>query len=586
MVDFENAGISFEQEDQIDDSDFENAGIDMFQEAEKDAEEPSWLETIGDIGTQATRGALKFFTWPLDVLKISMIGEGLADIDEIEQAYYKHGKPFDREEYVKQLFKYSDFAPTQELAEKGFEELTGISLNPKTGLGKSAGQVAGIAAFTPGKLFSKLGAGLVGAGTTQVLKSAGVGEGTSEFIGDVTAMSPQSLVKQARQFPEKVKNLADTAQKHALPFIEAMTKENMPFIRGRLRENTAKRLKDELGISSKDALNKILTDKLEIKKLQDKGINLNVLAEEAYEQTLQLAKANPQQIKTTSIADSFQKEIDRIKSLAPSPTDAQKEAIMLLERERDIMKVSNPTAEQLVQQHINYNADMKQIYRKPEFSGKEDEVRKTYEFMKDKLLETMETEGHKETAKSFKAANKIYHEKSKLEQSQDILDKAFTGDKYDPNKLNKILNSKKGKFLKRNLGKDAIKDIEEIAQYGQKAEENMSRFMQINNKDVQSNLLAMGKLAPFLLIPHTLKGAAMSMVRPMAQYVQGKLLTRPATREIYKMSMKHAAEGAFNLLKKDMVMLENKIIEEYGSIDDFIDSGWDELNIYQEGDEL
>lgn len=537
------------------------------------ASEANWLETLGDVATQSGRGALKAFTWPLDVLKMGVLGEGLSAIDEVEEFYHKEGKPFDRAKYVKNLFEQSEYIPTQDLAEQSFEKTTGISLEPKTELGKYTKQGSEVASLARGGWASKITRGALAAGTTKGLEAAGVGAGPAEFAGDIVGLSP-SKAKITRKLAPEAASFEKTARKHALPFVEAMARERVPIIKGRISEATEKRLNKELKMSSREAITALERDEFPLKRLQEKGYNIDALAESAYAKSTELAQANPKPISTKPIVESFDREIDRIKSLAPSPSDAQREAIKLLERERDIMKVSNPTAEQLIQQHKNYNADMKQIYRKPEFSGKEEQVRKTYEHMKQELVNAMESQGNKETADAFREANKIYHEKSKLEQTESLLNKVFEGDAYNPKKLERFLNSKKGNLLKRNMSPKAIQDIEEIASYGSKAQDRIAEFMQIDNKSVQSTLQSLGKVAPFILAPHTLKGAAIAYLPQLAQSIQGKLLTRPATREIYKYTLKHAAEGSFDLLKKDMVHLENALVREYGSVDDFIDETW------------
>jgi hypothetical protein len=578
--DFESRGIDLEKDAQQKDDEFENAGFDLETEAAKAKEEPSWLETIGDIFTQTGRGALKVFTWPADVLKLGMIGEGLSDIDELEESFQRAGKPFDREKYVRDVFEASRFIPTQELAEKGFEEVTGISLEPKTKLGKGAKQLAEVAAFTPGGLAKKAISGTIAAGTTAALRGAGVGEGKAEVIGDIASLSPAIIEKAPRLLSKAGQELEKTSQKYGLPFLEFMVKEKEPIVKGRLFKATEQRLKNSFDISSKEALNQIVRNELPVKRLQDRGVNLDALGEHAYDVTRQMAKAKPKTIKTDDIVKNIDNEISRIESLAPSPSDAQKTAIKLLEDERDILKVANPSSEQLINQHMNYNADMKSIYKKPQFSGKEEQVRKTYEFLKDELVNAMEKQGNKDVANAFRGANKIYHEKSKLAQTESLLSKAFKGDTYSPEKLDKLLKSKQGNFLRRNMSPQGIKDLEEIAKYGKEAEKKMANFIDLRNPVVANEVKSWGQLAPFVFLPHNLKGAMLAFAKPMAKHVQGKLLTRPATREVYKLTLKHAADGSYNLLKKDFAKLQNLINQEYGSVDNFVDDVMEELEIF------
>jgi len=579
--DFFSDFIDLESAEKQRDEEFFSDFVDLEQAEKQSQKEPSWLEVTGDVLTQAGLGALSYFTWPADVLKLGMIGEGLTDIDELEELHRKEGKPFDRKEYVKGVFDTARYIPTQELGEHAFEELSGISLQPKTEAGKAAKQFTRLAAFTPGGVAKRLTAGAIGAGSTQALKQAGVGEGKAELIGDVASLSPAAIQKVPSQITKAGTQFEKTAQKHALPFLEFMNRERAPLVKGKLFESTERRLKDAFDLSSTEAMKKIVRDELPLKRLNDRGVNLDALGEHAYEVTHQLAQKNPRPINTQPIVDNIDKEIARIQSLAPSPSDAQKTAIKILENERDILQVAKPSSEQLIMQHKNYNSDVKQIYRKPEFSGKEEQVRKTYAFLNNQLVEAIEKQGSSDVANSFKAANKIYSEKSKLYQTEAILNKAFK-DGYSPKKLDKVLNSKQGNFLRRNMSKEGIKDLEEIARYGKEAQERMAQFIDIKSQTIFNEIKAWGQIAPLLLVPNKMAGGLLSIARPVAQHIQGKLLTRPATREVYKLTMKHAAEGAFNLLKKDFADLEKEISQEYGSVDEFMDAMLLDLPFYED----
>lgn len=555
-------------------------GFINLEDYKKDIEsgkEATWGETIGDWFTQAGRGALKLFTWPADVLKLAMIGEGLSDLDDVEEAFRRAGKPFDREAYIRTVLDQSKYIPTQDLLEQGLESLTGMSLQPKSESGKRVKQGVEIAGFARGSGLGKalLQAG-VGVGTTEALKQAGVGEEKAELLGDLSSLSPSILKKAPKEVPKVAKDLEKTALQYALPFKEFMVRERSPILKGSLSKKAESRLKEQFNVSTKEAIDKIVEGKIPIRRLREKGVNLDAMADTAYEQTRSLAKANPKEISTEDIVKNIDKRIEDILALAPSPSDAQKTAIKVLQNERDILSVSKPSSEQLINQHMNYNSDMKSIYRKAEFSGKEDEVRKAYEFLKDELVGAMSKQGNAEAAESFKAANKIYSEKMKLEQSESILEKAFK-DGYSPKKLEKVLHSKGGKYLRRNMGKEAVSDIEEIAKYGKEAQERMDKFLDLSNASVSKEIQSWGQLAPMVFFPHKVVGAGLGIMKYIAQPIQGKLLTRDATRKIYKLTLKHAAEGSFNLLKKDFINLEKEISKEWGSVDNFVDATMEEI---------
>lgn len=569
-------GVDLESLKQQDTEKLEEHSVDLDNYKPPPKEEPGFWENVGDVFLQTGRGALRAFTWPLDVLKLGMLGEGLSDIEDLEDAYRREGVPFDKQKYIKDVFETSNYIPTQDLLEQGFEKITGISLEPKSEIGKKVKQGAEVAALTRGGPVRRLISGSTAAATTAGLEKLGVNEDKAELAGDITGFTSGGLTKSPRVLSKEAQKLSNTAQKYALPFAEFMARAKEPFVRGRILKRTEQRLGEELGKSSDQAIKDIISGQIPISNLKNRGINLDNLAQHAYSKTRQLAQRNPAPLNTADMVTNIDKEISRLKGLAPSPSDAQKAAISLLEQERDVLKIAKPNAEQLINQHINYNANMQKIYAKPEFAGKENEVRKAYEFLKNQSVQTIEKQGHKDTANAFRASNKIYSEAAKLREAESILSEAFKGDKYDPKKLSKIIDSRKGNFLRRNLGDQAVKDIKEISEYGVKAQKNIEEFIDLGPNSIAREIRNLGQLAPFVLLPFGLKGVLLAGAVPVAKYTQGFLLTRPATRNALKLTLKHAAEGAYGLLKKDFNKLESLIDEEYGSIDNFIDSAMQE----------
>lgn len=572
--------IDLEDESRKDDNEFESDLIDLDKAKEQDKKnEPSFTEKAADLFVQGGKGVLRAFTWPLDILKLGMIGEGLAGADELEELYFKAGKAdeFDRDAYIKDVLETSEFIPTQDFAEKQLEKGTGFSLKPKSELGNLVDQGATIATLSPGGALKKGASALTAMATTGTLKSLGVGDEKAELAGDLTSLGPQFIKKVPRMLSKEAKNLEQTAQKHVLPFLEMMTRENAPRVKGKISEATSKNLKNEFKLSTEEAINKVQRNEFMLKRMQENGVNLEDLARHAYDQTERLAARNPKVFNTTPMVNNIEAEINRIKKLAPSPSEAQKTAIELLENQRDAMKVASPNSQQLVQQHKNYNADMKSIYKKPEFSGKQEEIRKSYEFLKKQTVDLMKNQGNQATAHSFEAANKIFHQKSMLEETQKILEKGFKNGEYSPKKLQSVLEGRDSKFLKRNMSPSAIQDIKDIAKYGVEAEKKMSQFIQIADPNVINSIASWGQLAPLLFLPSKAKGAALAIAKSLSERTQGKLLTSDATRNIYKATLKHAAEGSFQLLKKDFHLLEQAISKEYGDVDNFIDKMMEEL---------
>ena len=123
--------------DQEDRSDYEGTINANEYAASKEAEELTWWDSAKEAGLQAAAGLGQAFTYPLDILKMAVIGEGLTDIDELESAFEKAGKPFDRNKYIQAVMEQGEFVPTQSLLERKIDETFGTNIeHPKTKTGK------------------------------------------------------------------------------------------------------------------------------------------------------------------------------------------------------------------------------------------------------------------------------------------------------------------------------------------------------------------------------------------------------------------------------------------------------------------
>jgi len=94
------------------DEDAEASAIDMKEYASSpEAEEATWWDVAKDTFVQPILGTLNAFTIPADVLKIGMMAEGLSGVDELEEAYKKAGKEFDKNDYIKKVAETSQYIP-------------------------------------------------------------------------------------------------------------------------------------------------------------------------------------------------------------------------------------------------------------------------------------------------------------------------------------------------------------------------------------------------------------------------------------------------------------------------------------------
>ena len=577
IVDLDSYSQEAQAEDYASDVDLEDYA------SSQEAQEASWWDVAKDVIIQPALGFAQAFTWPADVLKIGMVGEALTDLDELESAFEKAGKPFNRSEYVKSVSDQSQFIPTQKLLEDTFSAKTGISLEPKSETGKNIRKFFTLAGLLRGKgLGNAVKGGAVGAGTTAGLKAAGVNETASELLGDVAAGSIVALSKSGRVLSPEIQELEKTASKHGLPFPEYMTRPKEELVKPWINENQRMAAQKDLGMSSKEAIEQIIEGKLPIARLKNQGSDLDVITNDAYDYVKDLASKHKAPVPTSQIVKDADSEIARIKSLSPSPSDAEKAAINILETEKFIFKkATQESPERLIQQIKNYNANVSQIYRKPAFSGVEDEVRGAYAYLNNSIRNTIESEVGTDARQAMKTADALFAEKSKLDKVESLIEKSFINGDYNPKKLNSLLNSRQGQIVQREMGSKAIGEIKDIAKYGEEATKAVNQLAKSSMH--LGNISEWGPIAGFLLhkIPKT--AGFLLAARPLGNRVKGYLLMRPATREVYRDIVKNAAQGSYKTLAADFAKLNAAISNDFGSVEDFIKSMMDDLELY-EGD--
>jgi len=569
-----------------------------------EAIEASWWDWTKDIVLQPLRGVAQAFTWPLDVLKIGIMGEAFSGLDELESAFEKAGKPFDRDAYINTVMKQGNLIPTQGLLEDLIQENTGFSFEPTTKTGKFINKASRIAKLAKGNVQIKLLSGATAGTTTHLLNEAGVNETASEFLGDLSSGVPQAFTRSPKQFTPEVERLMKIADKNGIPFYEYMTKPPGGVFTPKISQAREAAIKSELGVTSQQAAKAIIEGRIPISQLRKQGFNLKQLESDAYHEVDILAAAHKKPIKTGEIVSDIQKEVSRIKKSSPSPSDAEITYMNILKEEAEQLTNApkqqavilgpngqplNPpstkripkeiSAEQLVKQHKNYNSNVKGIYRKPEFSGREESVRDAYAFLNNSVRNTLEKEGSKELADSFKEANKIFNQRAVLNRSEALIDKAFINGEYSPRKLRQLLNSKQGQILKRDLGDQAIKEITEIAELGERAVNHTSQIM--NSSKYAKEVLTWGNMAPFILGSTAKMKGALYVGKVVSERVKGYLLTRPASRKVYAGIIKNAANGSFNNMKGDFGKLEELITDEFGSVDNFIKEMINDLEVYE-----
>jgi hypothetical protein len=556
-------------------------------------EESFWQKVVSNPVTQTILGAVQGVTSPLDILKMFITGEGLTDLDELENAYENQGLPFDREDYIQKVFQLAEHIPTLGGAQKLTEEKTGLDLSPKDTFSKilrTGTEIATSGPLSLGKQAVKQGAKRLGTG----IAAASAGEGAKELgvpeqaadIGSYILGGIANARKQPVKLTGKQAETKAFAEKHNLRKFGGLEAEEP------LKNAIAPRPKitaaaEELSETSQKAIDKIIADKIPIAKQRAMGVDLRDAYSKAYAKSNQTAKAldagkKSGAIDLDSLTVNIKDKIKKIQNSAPSLSPSDKTAIKELKKQYKALSDKNPTtdtyigkkisAEQALDQYKNFNEEVEGIYRKADFTGSEEVIKNLYGELKSDLINSIE-KSSPELAKELRFANKIYSETSKLDQITKMTKKAFE-DGYNPTKLNQILGGKRNRqFIERDLGKDAVKEMQDIAKYGMDAEKYVLKVI----KEPKTITQLASELTPAKAMLLLAKGSA-AMVpilgydipKALAQRAKGTMMLSPKGRHSYSEFLKHSISPESAAFKKASRELTKTIEEEYGSEEKFI----------------
>lgn len=537
---------------------------------------------VSSIPGQAALGLLKRFTWPADLYKLLSQGAAMEQLAQFKEQAIEEGDTLFNEEMAREsMMKAFESFPTQELAEKKLEEATGINFSPEGKYQDIARGAGELFSFRPTNLAQKgataiakrlarrVGGSIAGASTEKFLEETGVPKPVAALAGGAThGIAASGKVAPKTLKTEAAKEAREIAEKHNLRKFSGIEKESTTRFKPTITQGREEKLREELAKTSKEAIEKVVEENIPIKKLRDKGYDLK----EAYTESFDLARKAASKEKTpvniSNISRWIEKEAARIRTAAPSRSDPDRAALKILKREHKALAYANPTPDELLNQYQNWNKNLKGIYRKPEFAGSESEVARIYGELKNQLIKSLEKTGRKEVVEPFKFANKLYHERAKLDEVEDILEKALS-EKYDPKKLAKLLDSKRaGGFLKRDIGKEGVQELKDIAKYGKIAEEKVFDNLKIPSKTFESLAKEIGVIGALLIKAKSLPLAPFKIAPAAINRVRGYLFTRDSTRKNYLNFLKSAAEGNPALIKREAEKLNKSIADEFGSVED------------------
>ena len=579
----------------------------------KEAQEATWWDAAKELGIQSGLGFAKAYTWPLDVLKMALIGEGLSDIDDIEMEFEKAGKPFDRNKYIKNVMEQAELIPTQDLLERTIDEKYGTNLNePKTRTGKFFNKLFFLRGLLrqggAGQMRSAAG-GVAGGATTAALREAGAPEILAELAGDVTGTALTSVRQQARNLTRRQREIQNMADAHGLPLMELMFHDELPSS-AKISSTRQAALDRQLSMSSEEAIINVANQRIPISQLRNQGVNLQTLEDTAYNQATALARANPTIVSTEDLVADIEREIARIRSTSPSTSTGEKAAIRVLQDE--IEALTNPPSrsnapqilgpngqpinppsnartpkqvnvEQMLEQTRKYNDNVRGIYRKAEFTGAEDEVRQAYAFLNERIRDTVERQAGSQVVEAHRNANQIFAQNIALERIDNMINHVFRNGEFSPKRLRSFLDSRNGAIVRRDIGEQGVRELRDIAEYGERAQRATRQLA--NSSGHSFDISQWGPLAGFLLNQVPKAGVALGTIKPMYNYIRGWTLTRPAARTVYRGILRNAANGSFKNMAKDFSKLEDEVIKEFGSIEEFVKQGIRELPFYEDDED-
>lgn len=532
-----------------------------------EAIEPPEQPSIGLAG-QAVAGGASAFTWPADLYKAMTRAQGLDLLKEMGE---------DTPEARQAVERLSNKIPTQEGLENYLEKKTGYRFSPQTGWEKTF--------RTGGELFSP--GGMLKGGIKQAAKTigkraaaAGTGALAQESLKDLgvhpalaglVGVGTSSLADISHKFSQEGKAIKDLAQKHGLREAQYMAK-GKPTVTQIITKSRGGKILEEVGSTSKEAIDKILHESNPIGKLKKQGVDIEAYTKNVLEKTRESAQKSRQNISLDPVINSIDNEISRIKAQAPSLSEVDKEAIGILESKKaDFAENPIITSEQHLNQYRKNNDDRTAFYKNPQMTHLQEAANNAYGFLNNELIkaaeDTAKSTGSSEYIDLLKAGNILHKQKSDLMQASSILQPFFE----EPNisNLNKVLKNKRNQgFLKRTLGPDSFTEINKIGKYAKKAQDKLKESFTQHGENWLNVTRDLGLVSVLTLSHPTITGMLDLGVAGM--FVKGAVMANKTMRGDLISLEKAMISGSEKAIRQASSKLNSDFEKEYGDIKDLI----------------
>lgn len=324
----------------------------------------------------------------------------------------------------------------------------------------------------------------------------------------------------------------------------------------------AQRVSREVNQGIDNITKEIINHKIPVAKAIRNGVDVKSIENNLYQKAYEAAKDSNVLVKTEPVMQWINKEIASTRAIAPKLDPGSEAKVKLLEDFRNAYTregagstdlitgkklFKNITPTQAANQMRLNNRFVKQIWKKPEFSGIERETIDSIAAFNNSLMESIETSGAKQVSDTLKMANNLHGQRQDLKLVNKIFQKA-EGTKDGFSKI--MRNSKDRSLLERALGEDAMPMLDEMAKYQEEVVQRMKHFVKKKDVDLNFSRKLMNIVAD---APGRLAGLAYTSKNPANSYIKFQ-------KAILKNELKDAENLAKNIVE-DIFGKEGKNLE-------------------------
>lgn len=215
--------------------------------------------------------------------------------------------------------------------------------------------------------------------------------------------------------------------------------------------------------------NNIVSENVPISRLAKSNPNLDTQIKTIFDKVDSMATNNA--FSTTEIATELGNVIRKIKGEAPVPTQAETEAIKILNRyrkafggKRTSQRPNLISEKSAVRQYRKLGEDTRDLHESSKRLSPSDKGKlMAYEIVKDALRGSIEANTPKEFSELFKASNQVYHKLMNFRALESVFDPIFNAENLNYKKLSQVMKqSKTHKILQKNLGKEGYEQFLEL----------------------------------------------------------------------------------------------------------------------------